>query len=67
MDYIQSISTPEFDRLNATYPGELAFWPTLGTFYILFNVYKDLSPAVRQLSVQEQSRARFALGQLINR
>lgn len=67
VDYIQSISSSEFDRLNETYPGELAFWPTQGTYYILFNVYKDLSPASKQLSVQEQSKARFALGQLINR
>ncbi|MCR5789949.1 MAG: peptide ABC transporter substrate-binding protein [Lachnospiraceae bacterium] len=67
VDYIQSISSTEFDRLNADYPGELAFWPTQGTYYILFNVYKDLSPSAKQLTVQEQSKARFALGQLINR
>jgi ABC-type oligopeptide transport system substrate-binding subunit len=67
VDYIQSISSSEFDRLNAAYPGELAFWPTQGTYYILFNVYKDMSPAGKQLSVQEQSKARFALGQLVNR
>ncbi|MBR6443425.1 MAG: peptide ABC transporter substrate-binding protein [Clostridia bacterium] len=67
VDYIQSISSSEFDRLNATYPGELEFYPTQGTYYILFNVYKDLSPASKQLTVQEQSKARFALGQLINR
>ena len=67
VQYIQSISSSEFDRLNATYPGELAFWPTQGTYYILFNVYKDMSPASKQLTVQEQSKARFALGQLINR
>ncbi len=67
VQYIQSISSSEFDRLNATYPGELAFWPTQGTYYILFNVHKDLSPASKQLTVQEQSKARFALGELINR
>ena len=67
VQYIQSISSSEYDRLNATYPGELEFYPTLGTYYILFNVYKDLSPAAKQLTVQEQSKARFALGQLINR
>ncbi|MBQ9251096.1 MAG: peptide ABC transporter substrate-binding protein [Clostridia bacterium] len=67
VQYIQSISSTEFDRLNATYPGELEFYPTQGTYYILFNVYKDLSPASKQLTVQEQSKARFALGQLINR
>ena len=67
VDYIQSISSSEFDRLNSTYPGELEFYPTQGTYYILFNVYKDLSPAAKQLTVQEQSKARFALGQLINR
>ena len=67
VQYIQSISSSEFDRLNATYPGELEFYPTQGTYYILFNVYKDLSPAAKQLTVQEQSKARFALGQLVNR
>ncbi len=67
VQYIQSISSTEYDRLNATYPGELVFWPTQGTYYILFNVYKDLSPAAKQLTVQEQSKARFALGELINR
>ena len=67
VQYIQSISSSEFDRLNATYPGELAFWPTQGTYYILFNVHKDLSPSSKQLTVQEQSKARFALGALINR
>ena len=67
VQYIQSISSSEYDRLKATYPGELEFYPTLGTYYILFNVYKDLSPAAKQLTVQEQSKARFALGQLVNR
>jgi len=67
VQYIQSISSSEYDRLNATYPGELEFFPTQGTWYILFNVYKDLSPKAKQLTVQEQSKARFALGQLVNR
>ena len=67
VQYIQSISSSEYDRLNASYPGELEFYPTIGTYYILFNVYKDLSPASKQLTVQEQSQARFALGQMINR
>lgn len=67
VQYTQSIASSEYDRLNATYPGELDFWPTQGTYYILFNVHKDLSPSTKQLTVQEQSKARFALGQLINR
>ena len=67
VQYIQSISSSEYDRLQATYPGELEFYPTQGTWYILFNVYKDLSPEAKQLTVQEQSKARFALGQLVNR
>ena len=65
--YIQSISSSEYERLQATYPGELEFYPTQGTWYILFNVYKDLSPAAKQLTVQEMSKARHALGLLINR
>ncbi|MEA5014496.1 MAG: peptide ABC transporter substrate-binding protein [Candidatus Limiplasma sp.] len=63
----QSIDPMEFDRINATYPGELQFDVLLGTYYILFNVHKDMSPAGKQLTVQEQSKARFALGQMVNR
>lgn len=67
-DYIdQSIDPTEFDRLNETYPGELVFGDLIGTWYVLFNVHKDVSPLGKQLSVQDQSKARFALGQLINR
>ncbi len=65
--FINSIDPVEFDRLNATYPGELVFHEMQGTYYVLFNVYKDMSPAGKQLSVQEQSKARFALGQMVNR
>lgn len=66
-DFINSIDPTEYDRLNTTYPGELEFGPYIGTYYILFNVYKDVSPEGKQLSVQDQSKARFALGQLVNR
>jgi len=65
--FIDSIDPTEYDRLKATYPGELNFGPMLGTYYILFNVHKDYSPAGKQLSVQEQSLSRIALGQLVNR
>ncbi|GHU71095.1 hypothetical protein FACS1894184_17460 [Clostridia bacterium] len=65
--FIDAVDPTEFDRLNAAYPGELVFGSQLGTYYILFNVHKDYSPAGKQLSVQDQSKARFALGQLINR
>ncbi len=65
--FINAIDPTEYPRLQATYPGELVFGPYLGTFYVLFNVHKDISPAGKQLTVQEQSKARFALGQLIDR
>jgi len=65
--FINSIDPTEYPRLNETYPGELVFGPYIGTYYVLFNVYKDMSPASKQLSVQDQSKARFALGQLVNR
>ena len=66
--YIGSIDPEEYARLQETYPGELVFGPYIGTWYILFNVYKDLSPVNgKTLTVQEQSKARFALGQMINR
>jgi ABC-type oligopeptide transport system substrate-binding subunit len=65
--FINSIDPTEYPRLQSSYPGELVFGPYLGTWYVLFNVYKDLSPASKPLSVQDQSKARFAIGQLINR
>ncbi len=66
-DFINSIDPVEYERLYATYPGELVMGDYIGTYYVLFNVYKDLSPAGKQLTVQEQSKARFALGQMVNR
>jgi ABC-type oligopeptide transport system substrate-binding subunit len=67
VQYIQSIDPTEFDRLNATYPGELEYYDNLGTYYVLFNVNKDMSPEGKQLTVQEQSKVRFALGQMVDR
>ncbi len=66
-DFILSINPSEYDRLTATYPGELQFRDLIGTWYVLFNVYKDYSPAAKQLSVQDQAKARVAIGKLINR
>ncbi len=63
----QSIDPAEFERLKSTYPGEFGIADMFGTWYILFNVHKDVSPTGKQLTVQEQSKARFALGQLVNR
>ena len=67
VQYIQSIDPTEFARLNATYPGELEYRETLGIYYVLLNVYKDISPEGKQLTVQEQSKARFAIGQMVDR
>lgn len=65
--FINSIDPTEYPRLQSAYPGELVFGPYIGTWYVLFNVHKDISPTGKQLTVQEQSKARFALGQLIDR
>jgi len=65
--FINAIDPVEYDRLYATYPGELVMGDYIGTYYILFNVYKDYSPAGKQLSVQEQRKACFAIGQMVNR
>ncbi len=65
--FINSIDPTEYPRLNETYPGELVFGDYIGTYYVLINVYKDISPAGKQLTVQEQSKARFAIGQMVNR
>ena len=65
--FINSIDPTEFERLKSTYGDEFQIADAIGTWYVLFNVHKDISPAGKQLSVQEQSRARFALGQMINR
>jgi len=56
--FINSIDPTEYPRLQASYPGELVFGDYLGTYYVLFNVHKDISPAGKQLTVQEQSKAR---------
>ena len=66
-DFINSIDPTEYDRLNATYPGELVFGDYIGTYYILFNVYKDVSPEGKQLAVQDQAKARIAFGMLVDR
>ncbi|MCL1795549.1 MAG: peptide ABC transporter substrate-binding protein [Clostridia bacterium] len=65
--FIDSIDPTEYPRIDATYPGELIFGPYVGTYYVLFNVHKDYSPAGKQLTVHEQSSARFAIGQMVNR
>ena len=67
VSFIESMDPAEFERLNATYPGELVMGEQLGTYYILFNVHKDLSPEGKTLTVQEQAKARYALGLMINR
>ena len=67
VSFIESMDPAEFERLDATYPGELVMAGQLGTYYILFNVHKDLSPEGKTLTVQEQSKARYALGLMINR
>ena len=67
VQYIQSIDPTEFERLNKAYPGQLEYYDNLGTYYVLFNVHKDISPLGKQLTLQEQAKARFALGQMINR
>lgn len=67
VQFINSIDPTEYPRLETTYPGELNFGKYIGTWYVLFNVHKDLSPAGKQLSVQEQSLARYALGMMPNR
>ena len=64
---INSIDPTEFPRLKETYGDEFKIEDQMGTWYILFNVHKDLSPASKQLTVQEMSQARYALGLLINR
>lgn len=64
---IQTMDPTEFDRLNAQYPGELTMYEQIGTYYVLFNVHKDLSPEGKAFTQKEQSAARFALGLMINR
>lgn len=64
---IQTMDPTEFDRLNAQYPGELTMYEQIGTYYVLFNVHKDLSPEGKTFTQKEQSAARFALGLMINR
>ena len=67
VSFIQTMDPAEFDRLNATYPGELQIKEQIGTYYVLFNVHKDLSPEGKTFSQAEQSKARYALGLMVNR
>ena len=64
---IQSIDPTEFDRIDATYPGERIVFPQIGTWYILFNVHKDLSPEGKVFTAAENAQARYALGLMPNR
>ena len=64
---IQGVDPAEYDRINATYPGELTIYPQIGTWYVLFNVHKDLSPEGKVFTQAEQSKARYALGLMVNR
>lgn len=64
---IQTMDPAEYDRLYATYPGELNMYEQIGTYYILFNVHKDLSPEGKTFTQAENSRARYALGLMVNR
>jgi len=64
---IQGVDPAEYDRINATYPGELTIYPQIGTWYVLFNVHKDLSPEGKVLTQAQQSQARYALGLMVNR
>ena len=65
--FINAIDPTEYPRLQSTYPGELVFGDYIGTYYILFNVHKDFSPAGKQLTVQDPSRARYAVSLMPNR
>ena len=64
---IQSIDPTEFERIDATYPGERIVFPQIGTYYILFNVHKDLSPEGKTFTAAENAKARYALGLMPNR
>ena len=67
VSFIQTMDPAEFERLNATYPDELQIKEQIGTYYVLFNVHKDLSPEGKAFSQAEQSKARYALGLMVNR
>lgn len=63
----QTIDPAEFDRLNTQYPGELTMYDQIGTYYVLFNVHKDLSPEGKTFTQAENAKARYALGLMVNR
>lgn len=67
VSFIESMDPAEFERLTAEYGDELVMGEQLGTYYVLFNVHKDMSPEGKTLTIQEQSKVRQALGMLINR
>lgn len=67
VSFIESMDPAEFARLEDEYGSELVMGEQLGTYYVLFNVHKDMSPEGKTLTIQEQSKVRQALGMLINR
>ncbi|MBQ7848362.1 MAG: peptide ABC transporter substrate-binding protein, partial [Clostridia bacterium] len=67
VSFIQTMDPAEYERLYAQYPGELQIKEQIGTYYVLFNVHKDLSPEGKAFSQAEQSKARYALGLMVNR
>lgn len=67
VQFIQSHDPAEFDRLKATYGEEFQIAEQIGTYYVLFNVHKDLSPEGKTLSQADQSKVRYGLGLMVNR
>jgi len=67
VQFINSIDPTEFSRIKSTYGDEFQIADQMGTWYVLFNVHKDLSPVGKQLSVQDQSKVRYALGLMVDR
>ncbi len=45
VQFIDTIDPTEYERIKTSYPGELNFSRQVGTWYILINAYKDVSPA----------------------
>ena len=64
---IDDVPTDEIQTLKSEYPTEFVVEGQIGTYYVIFNMNEDLSPAGKTLTAEEQAEVRSALGLLLDR
>ena len=64
---IDDVPTDEMESLAKDYPTEYVVEGQIGTYYVIFNMNEDLSPAGKTLTAEEQAEVRSALALLLDR